>query len=550
MKQKKKILSLVLTVALVLECTSIQTSGVFAARTGDTNTTMRTQEVKSGKVINGDATFKWIMDNAGTLKFTGKGDLPIWLDQFVDIRNDIKKIILSEGITSVDFSLYDYKSNLNGLPGLQALSIASTVKLLEGSLRDCNQLETVTGGENVKTIATGFFDGTKWIERSGLCTLGKVLVAYNGTESNVAIPNNIITITKNAFSGNSALQSVTIPASATSIGAYAFGQCTSLTTIKGGENVTTVGSKALYDTPWLDSQKDVAILGKVLIKYNGAATTYVVPSTIKSICDEAFAECDILESVIIKGLVKKIPDYAFRGCDTLNNITMPKSVTTIAYGAFDHCKSLKSVKLPSSLKSIDTGAFIFCSSLSSVQVNGGQTNTKLKSIGAKAFAGCDSLKQLTIPWGVTDVGAFAYGYTNDKKSEWSILDDNLPKVKGTSVTGIKQSSGHYYAKENGIAFKGTSKGSTLRKPSLSQKGTGSKITLKFSKVSGASGYEIYSKMPYPNSSWNKDSTTVSKRTSAIVYTYGTGTKYKVRAYRKSSTGGYQYSAFSKVLTCK
>lgn len=547
--RQKKLLSLVLTVALVLGCVTIPTSGVFAAESVDAGTTMKAQAVKSGKIASGGGTFKWTLDNAGTLKITGKGYLALRLEDLKTIRSDVKKIEISSGITDVTFSLFDFGGNQGGLPELKALSLPSTVKSLNGSLRDCTNLESISGGQNVKTIEANFFRDTKWIEKAGVRTLGKVLVSYNGTESNITIPSGIIAIEDNAFAGNRALQSVTIPTSVTTIGTYAFGQCASLTTIKGGDNVTTIGYRALYGTPWLEAQSEAAVLGKVLVKYNGLATAYTVPATIKSICDEAFAECKTLESVVINGSVKTVPDFAFRGCENLKSITMPKSVTTIAYGAFDHCKSLASVKLPASLKTIETGAFIFCSTLKSVQVNGGQTNTKLKSIGGKAFAACDDLKQLTIPWGLTEMGAFAYGYTNDKKSEWSIISDELLKVKGTTITGIKQSYGNWYAKDNGIAFKGTAKGSALKKPTLTKKGKGNNLTLKFSKVSGATGYEVYSKSDYEGSTWNKYATATAKKASVTVYSYP-GTKYKVRAYRKSKTGGYQYSEFSKVLTCK
>lgn len=77
-----------------------------------------------------------------------------------------------------------------------------------------------------------------------LCDENGILLQYNGTRSEVIIPDGITVIGGSAFRGCTSLTSVTIPNSVTSIGDYAFYNCPSLTEVSIPESVTEIGEYA------------------------------------------------------------------------------------------------------------------------------------------------------------------------------------------------------------------------------------------------------------------------------------------------------------------
>lgn len=71
-----------------------------------------------------------------------------------------------------------------------------------------------------------------------------VLVKYNGSESEVVIPEEVHSIGKNAFSGNNTLTSVKMGNSVEKIEPYAFNNCTSLQNIVWSNQLKSIGDSA------------------------------------------------------------------------------------------------------------------------------------------------------------------------------------------------------------------------------------------------------------------------------------------------------------------
>lgn len=69
-------------------------------------------------------------------------------------------------------------------------------------------------------------------------------------------------------------------------------------------------------------------------------TTLVLPDTLKSIGDFAFANCKKLRGVYIPDSVNTIASGAFAGCVDLESVSIPAETTEIGYCAFDNCASL------------------------------------------------------------------------------------------------------------------------------------------------------------------------------------------------------------------
>jgi hypothetical protein len=126
-------------------------------------------------------------------------------------------------------------------------------------------------------------------------------------------------------------------------------------------------------------------------------------STITSIGDSAFKNCDKLTSITIPDSVESIGDSAFSGCTSLTGITIPDSVTSIGGRAFDNCTSLTSITISDGVESIGEYAFYGCASLTGITIPDSVT-----SIGGQAFNGCSSLTDVTIGNGVTSIERWAF----------------------------------------------------------------------------------------------------------------------------------------------
>ena len=205
-------------------------------------------------------------------------------------------------------------------------------------------------------------------------------------------------------------------------------------------------------------------------------TSIAIPSSVTSIGNDAFYDCDALTSITIPNSVTSIGSSAFSGCSSLTSITIPNSVMSIGSSAFSGCRNvietingvsyvgnvliafdnsaalvsiregttiiansafsgaskLRVVTIPDSVTSIGECAFAYCSSLTSVTIPDSVT-----SIGSYAFLDCRSLTSITIPDSVTSIGYAAFKYCRSltdiyftgTKAEWNAIDKfwaNIP----------------------------------------------------------------------------------------------------------------------------
>jgi hypothetical protein len=120
---------------------------------------------------------------------------------------------------------------------------------------------------------------------------------------------------------------------------------------------------------------------RTIIAYPAGKTarTYIIPYSVTSIGQSAFAGCSRLTSVIIPPSVTYISDYAFSNCSRLTSVTIPPSVTHIGWWAFEYCSRLTSITIPSSVTSIGSLAFEGCSRLTRV------TLSRRTRVGGGAF---------------------------------------------------------------------------------------------------------------------------------------------------------------------
>ncbi len=250
---------------------------------------------------------------------------------------------------------------------LTSVTIPSSVTAIgDYAFYYCTALTSVTIPAGVTTIGDyAFYYCTALTSVTilvSVTTIGDYAFAHCPSLTSVTIPSSVTTIGDEAFFDCTALTSVTIPASVTAIGVAPFAGCTALTaiTVDAGNTAYASEGGVLYDNA-----------KTTLIQYpeGKTGTSFTIPSSVTTIGEAAFSDCDALTSVIIPASVTTIGDEAFAGCTALTSVTIPSSVTTIGDEAFYYCPALTSITIPSSVTAIEDWAFYDCTALTSVTVN-------------------------------------------------------------------------------------------------------------------------------------------------------------------------------------
>ena len=162
------------------------------------------------------------------------------------------------------------------------------------------------------------------------------------------------------------------------------------------------GTETEVTVPTTIDEKTVTSIGDFAFS-NPNLTKVTLPSTITNIGNNAFRQCEKLESINLPEGLLTIGDSAFYCCEKLETADIPSTVTSIGKSAFFQCGSLKSVEIPSGITEIPESAFRCCSALESITIPSGVT-----SIGADAFSGCSGAKTITIPDTVTNIDGYAF----------------------------------------------------------------------------------------------------------------------------------------------
>lgn len=255
---------------------------------------------------------------------------------------------------------------------------------------------------------------------SGVTRIGKYAFfqCSNASLTTISIPTSVWYIGAHAFQECSNLTSISIPNSErTIIGESAFTMCSKLETVYIGKGVSDIGNGAFSSCPKLksitvhDENTDFVSEDGVLYKlYNNtkrelimyppkkSGTTYAIPSTVTTICEEAFNYCSGMTSIDIPSGLKTIEDGAFSGCSSLTSIDIPSGVTTIGGEAFRDCSGLTSITIPSGVTRLEWGVFMGCSGLTSIELP-----ARLEYIGTYAFQKCSGLTSISIPAKVTKI---------------------------------------------------------------------------------------------------------------------------------------------------
>ena len=234
---------------------------------------------------------------------------------------------------------------------------------------------------------------------------GTTLVRYNGTDSKVVIPDGIVTIDNDAFSGNINIEYVKFPSSLRTVKSRAFEGCSRLERVEMNEGLSEIKDGAFNDA--------------------GLRDPLTIPSSVIEIGVSAFESCTRLEEVTFANGSEKelaIGEYAFRFCWDLEKVTLSDSVKVIPKEAFREDESLEEVVFGKAITSISQDAFLKCSALKEITCP-----ASLTTIGDRAFSGCTELRTAQLPEGLLSIGMEAFsgagfgGKTQTQATEYGTL---------------------------------------------------------------------------------------------------------------------------------
>ena len=111
-----------------------------------------------------------------------------------------------------------------------------------------------------------------------------------------------------------------------------------------------------------------------------------------------------LLSVTIPSTVKEIGPESFAQCAKLTTVTLPEGITEIKPGTF--CgESVSEITIPKSVKTLGRFAFLKNTQLTSVTF---ADDSQLETIAASAFSGCSALTSIILPATVKTIGAYGF----------------------------------------------------------------------------------------------------------------------------------------------
>ena len=190
----------------------------------------------------------WSFDETtGTLTISGTGDMTDFAygeAPWFDLHNDIKTVVIGEGVTGVGSYAFYTSSGLFTFS--QASFPSSLTRLGEYAFGNCNNLTDLSlpGGVQIGNWAFSNCDG-----------LEKLTIGSGST-----------VIGEDAFVACTSLKEVTVGSGLTTIGSEAFGMCTSLAALTIPNTITAIGEKAfvsctsLSDVYYSGTQEEWVIL--------------------------------------------------------------------------------------------------------------------------------------------------------------------------------------------------------------------------------------------------------------------------------------------------
>lgn len=387
---------------------------------------------------NCSSTVSWALDSEGTLTVSGTGAMPDYeanTTPWYSNRDNIKKVVIADGITSIGSWAFYSSSNLEAISfgsnvtkiGLRAFATCkkitnviipnSVISIGEYAFANDEGITKLTLGNKLETIGDNAFYNCKGLTAitipDSVITLGNSAFISCSSLTSAVIGGGVATIGESAFHSCSKLSDLTIGSGVTEIGKSSFHNCTAL------KNITFMGTQLQWNKMTVGTQNDALSQAAVQVMPDttcGAAATWNVDEdgTLTISGEGLMANYtsasmpwidyrnDITKIVIEDGITS-VGTWAFYSMPNLTEVVLPDSLVRIGLRAFATCKGLTEITIPDSVTFIGERAFANDEQLARVDLGYG-----VETIDAYAFYNCTSLAKISIPNSVTTLGTFAF----------------------------------------------------------------------------------------------------------------------------------------------
>lgn len=295
----------------------------------------------------------------------------------------------------------------------------------------------------------------EWVVEDG------TLISYNGTDTEVVIPDEVTKISATAFATTGAqITKLTVGKNVAEVEATWFQYFTAIDefvynsknvilggslndgriifdgastarksfTLSFGNNVTEIApyfafSANSYITAVNFGTAPITKIGNnAFARCKKITVVPLLPTTLQEIGNEAFGTCSGMSGeVIIPAKLTVISDKAFNGCSKITKITFQGNVTEIKSLAFNGCKLVSEISLPQTLTTIGDQAF---ASMAMVEIT---IPASVTFVGTNAFLGCAKLAKVI--WNATAA-------TGDTMSAFNMNTVLSTFIIGENVTSL------------------------------------------------------------------------------------------------------------------
>lgn len=351
---KKRLLSMILALSMML--TILPVNAITALAANNSCGANLTYELTQN--TDDPGTYTLTIRGEGAMYGYSSSTVP-WNAQ----KSKITSVVIGNGVTSIGNNAFEDCSALKKLDIPQSVTEIGSKAFL-----GCSALTSLALPQTVNRIGNTAFQGCSNLETINIPSGVKLIEkdTFHGCEklNDVTIPTGVTLIGNSAFKACKAFKNIEIPEGVTKIGTNAFEDCTQLETVGIPSTATNIRNFAFRNCPKLKS--------------------FVFPSGTTQIYPVVLSGCKNLESITIPEGVTKIWGSAFYGC-SLNSVKLPSTLQTICVQAFYDCDQLSEITIPESVKSIEQSAFESSTELKSVMLAKGSVPTIAKNAFSKSL---------------------------------------------------------------------------------------------------------------------------------------------------------------------
>ena len=237
----------------------------------------------------------------------------------------------------------------------------------------------------------------------------------------VEYPGGLSNICDNAFAGCVRLQKISL-SETDSIGQSAFQGCSTLADVGSMEHVEYLAESAFENCKRLRGGNGILSLAQVdsipNYAFKGCISlgNILLSDKLYHVGQNAFSGCKTLKSISLPASLTMIDDEAFANCDMLQTVQCTEVPQHVNYTSFYNTPWMKALPVESGVKYWDAVALSYDSSgtetPTSLSFREGTTAIADRFIGSISYSNRNSITKLTLPLSLLSIGAGAFSNNN------------------------------------------------------------------------------------------------------------------------------------------